>query len=155
MVNKNICLGLIAGAAALYFAYQATTNYMQGTAAASWHSTNGTITNNGTAVDWLRKGYNLIPQVTYTYKVNGREYICDRISYPPPSSRRMDKAQKFLEKYPIKSHPTVYFDPKNPNIASLQRELNYDDMQGFLVLCGIFTLVSTLAFYFSGPEKWR
>jgi hypothetical protein len=58
--------------------------------------------------------------VTYRYKVQGRDYSSERISLADFSSST-GRAQGIVDRYPDGATVTVYYNPANPSHAVLER----------------------------------
>lgn len=143
-MKRTLASGLIFAALGLFFGYQGATDYWAGLRSQSWPSTEGKIVSSGTPMDWLRKGANYKPVVTYKYSVNGKEYLSDRISYPSPASRGLSKAETFISKYPVDSSVKVYYDQGNPSSASLRNSVNDSDL--FVPIAMFFTMSAISVF---------
>ena len=61
-------------------------------------------------------------RVVYEYVANGVPYTGKRIGFGPRTYVRKKRAQAELERYPVSSTVTAYFNPENPGEAVLVRE---------------------------------
>ena len=66
------------------------------------------------------------PFVEYKYEVGGKTYRCSRLSIAEktPGSER----ERILARYPVGAAVTVYYDPKDPSRALLERTLPFVPM---------------------------
>ena len=89
--------------------------------AESWSSTVGTVTLS--TID-LRKSGNRIstqyPFVRYSYQVMGREYEANKIM--PGAEFGGSSAQKVIDRYPVGTRVTVFYNPHNPYEAVLEKK---------------------------------
>jgi Protein of unknown function (DUF3592) len=56
--------------------------------------------------------------ISYTYEVNGRKYIGNRIRHSKSVSAQADDD---IERFSVGTTGTVYFDPRNPSVSVLER----------------------------------
>lgn len=71
------------------------------------------------------KGISYYPDVDYEYVVDGKKYIGEKIFYGQYGSGMRDKIQKIADKYPAGKMVTVYYNPKNPGEAVLERGIRW------------------------------
>ena len=89
--------------------------------AESWSSTVGTVTLS--TIDVHRSGgRNSIayPHVRYSYQVLGREYEANKIMLGARIGG--SGAQKVIDRYPVGAQVTVFYDPRNPYEAVLEKK---------------------------------
>jgi hypothetical protein len=79
------------------------------------------------------------PRVVYEYKVGNRKYLCERITIKERTGG--EELEAILARYPVGASVTVYYDPKKPQSALLERDIPW----GKLV-----TGVGCLLLFFSG-----
>ncbi|MEW5938715.1 MAG: DUF3592 domain-containing protein [Chloroflexota bacterium] len=60
------------------------------------------------------------PIVEYAYNVNGVEYRGNKVFPGKSDSLGQQKAQEFMEKYPVNAYAPVRYDPKDPANSSLE-----------------------------------
>lgn len=93
------------------------------TAAEAWAQTAGTVLS--TAIQIRRVGQNRseIPVVIYAYQVDGRPYQSYRVRAGDETGRIrvIRDASSTLDRYPVGSNVTVYYDPADPANAALER----------------------------------
>jgi hypothetical protein len=78
--------------------------------------------------------------VTYRYTVNGRQYEGDRLNLAGDSAwNRPGLAERKLQKYPVDAPVTVYYNPKAPGEAVLERYLT-DALLIWSLALGLFAL---------------
>lgn len=62
-----------------------------------------------------------VPQVFYTFTVEGRSYSGSRISFTDDRTSDYTAAQTLVAHYPAQSSVTVYYDPADPELSVLER----------------------------------
>ena len=83
-----------------------------------WPSTPGTITESRAITNYSRKGQ---PWISYKYEVNGKKHTGYGIT---PGAEINDPAfaREVLTRFPKGAEVTVYYNPKNPSSAVLDRD---------------------------------
>ncbi|NJD61017.1 MAG: hypothetical protein C3F13_01220 [Anaerolineales bacterium] len=86
------------------------------------------------------------PEISYTYQVAGVEYASKRISFGGTKSySKPENAEKDVALYPVGKEMTVYYDPKNPKEAVLDRTAKISNMiliMGIMfIIIGVVTVV--------------
>lgn len=91
--------------------------------AATWPSVMGRITRARLKKPSPLRGYVeqqlVVPDLAYTYEVNGEAYKSNKIQFGAWSSGRMG-AESFIERHGVGSETTVLYDPANPKLAILR-----------------------------------
>jgi len=64
---------------------------------------------------------NTFPWVTYAYEVDGKPYQCETVAPGVISTFGAKYARKIVARYPSGSNVTVYYNPKDPAQAFLER----------------------------------
>jgi hypothetical protein len=92
-------------------------------AAAAWSQTAGTVLSAAVQVRRVGQGRSEIPMVIYAYSVDGRPYQSHRLRAGDDTGqiRVVGDASRTLERYPVGSNVTVYYDPDDPTNAALER----------------------------------
>ncbi len=90
-------------------------------ASQNWPPVMGTIVEATLRKQSDGEGTTYAPQIRYDYVVNGVRYTSNRIAFTPQTYVRSKRAQQDLDRYPVNSAVTVYFDPAKPSDAVLQR----------------------------------
>ena len=123
MIGAMACLA-IGG----YGAFWVITESVPGYGSLHWPQTQGTIL----VMDverYLNKGSpKIVIKTRYTYTVNGKQYYCNRFSYPDRNfdcSWNSQQEKELTAPYREGSHPPVYYNPNNPSQACLERGPNY------------------------------
>jgi hypothetical protein len=82
-----------------------------------------------------------VPDVAYSYTVNGREHIAATIRPDLQGEPTTFSAERLLERYPLGTNVAVYYNPANPADAVLEPGRNPQTTS--LLACGIvLTIVS-------------
>ena len=89
-------------------------------AAKAWPSVMGTVNNSYLELRRSSNNTNMInyPVVQYSYQVGGRSYQGSRIAPGPEVGGT--GAGKIIERYPVNSQVTVYYNSQNPSDAVLE-----------------------------------
>lgn len=74
--------------------------------------------------------------VQYEYTVNGKTHRCDRVSIADHGAN--DEVELTLERYPVGTDVTVYYNPKNPKQAVIEREMPAGIGYGIILLLALF-----------------
>ncbi|SFI04377.1 DUF3592 domain-containing protein [Planctomicrobium piriforme] len=92
------------------------------------------------------------PFVEYEYLVEGRKQRCQRVTIAEFTGP--EELEAILERYPVGKTVSVFYDPKNPSRALLERELPDGLVVGGIVVIGFFILapVFAAAFYFGALD---
>ena len=107
-----------------YFLYkrnQQSMAYRQSTQA--WQSTTGTIMMSSVQSSYSGGSHSTYPVVVYQYEVRGQRYQSQRIKAGEQflNVRISGQAEATVQKYPIGSTVTVYYNPSNPAESVLER----------------------------------
>jgi hypothetical protein len=66
--------------------------------------------------------YSYFPRVEYSYSVAGQHFDSKRLSFGGVTGTSSpDKAQETINKYPVGSPVTVYYNPENPSEGVIER----------------------------------
>lgn len=92
-------------------------------AAAAWAQTGGTVLSTAIQVRRVGQGRSEVPMVIYAYSVDGQPYQSYRLRAGDDTGqhRVIGDASRTLERYPVGSNVTVYYDPDDPANAALER----------------------------------
>jgi hypothetical protein len=107
-----------------YFLYkrnQQSMAYRQ--SAQAWQSVTGTIMMSSVQSSHSSGSYSTYPVVVYQYEVRGQRYQSQRIKAGEQflNVRISGQAEATVQKYPIGSTVTVYYNPSNPAESVLER----------------------------------
>ena len=73
------------------------------------------------------------PKIRYQYEVGGKIYIRDRISFAGgEGGEKKSEAQAVVNRYPSGQKVIVYYDPKHPEKAVLERGLIWKTFMPFI-----------------------
>lgn len=89
-----------------------------------WASTTGTILMSSVQTSHSSSGgASIYPVIVYQYDVNGKTYQSQTVRVGDKYLKVTipGQAQKTVDKYPIGSKVTVYYDPNNPAECALER----------------------------------
>ena len=85
------------------------------------------------------------PEISYTYQVAGLEYTSNRLSFGGKKSfSKRENAEKVTSLYPIGLKLPVYYDPKNPKEAVVDRTAKISNMVLILGIMFIFIGLVTI-----------
>ncbi|MBI5952380.1 MAG: DUF3592 domain-containing protein [Chloroflexi bacterium] len=107
-----------------YFLYkrnQQSMAYRQ--SAQTWQSVTGTIMMSSVQSSYSSGSYSTYPVVVYQYEVHGQRHQSQRIKAGEQflNVRISGQAEATVQKYPIGSTVTVYYNPSNPAESVLER----------------------------------
>jgi hypothetical protein len=105
----------------LYKRNQQSMVYRQSTQ--TWQSTTGTVLMSSVQESYSGGSHSTYPVVVYQYDVSGQRYQSQRIKAGEQflNVRITGQAEAAVQKYPIGSTVTVYYNPSNPSEAVLER----------------------------------
>lgn len=113
-------------------------------ASLSWPQVTGTISKTKVEVHSGIYVSTTVARVIYHYEVNGVPYEGTRIGFNEVSYRDRKEAQAALDRYPVNSTVTVYFDPAKPADAILAPEYR-EVMRGIVfVYCALALIILIL-----------
>jgi uncharacterized membrane protein len=115
-------------------------------ASRSWQTAMGTIVKAEVVEGRSTDSVEYSVSVAYDYVVNGVRCTGKRIGFGARSYIRKKKAQEQLERYPVNSSVTVYFNPEKPEESILVREAPYTTLNlaiGIAIL-GLAVLIVVL-----------
>jgi len=132
------------GSGLLFYARRVSAKAQQ---SLSWPTTDGAISHSAVLQQMGQtssstNAANYKADVTYRYKVQGRDYSSERITLADFSSSG-GRAQGIVDRYPDGAPVTVYYNPVDPSDAVLER----GSTSGIAVLCvigGIFAAAGLL-----------
>jgi hypothetical protein len=112
----------------------------------SWSQTTGTISYTNIRSEWQSGShdspgqYVYYPVVEYYYTVEGQTHYSSTISKMSSGSSDVGYAQDFINRNPLGSQVTVYYNPDNPSEAVLQMNSDFE-LVAPLLIGAIFTLI--------------
>ena len=84
-----------------------------------------------------------LPEISYSYKVDGLENTSKRLSFAGIKSySKRENAEKAASLYPVGAQLPVFYDPKNPKEAVLDRTAKRSNM---LITFGILFIILGIA----------
>lgn len=88
------------------------------------------------------------PEIVYSYEVNGQPFQGKRFGFEMPASPSYNKILPIVERYPVGSVVTVYYDPAKPAQSVLNRGAAntklYTIVSIVVILLGVCCCLSTL-----------
>jgi len=115
-------------------------------ASKSWLSVPGEITRS--EVDTYRKDgkTQYLPDIAYTYTVEGRNYTSSKITVgDPPSTSNISPAKRLQAEYPVGEEVTVYYDPEVHSSSTLKTGIQKNDIL-LAIITGAFPFFGILIF---------
>ena len=130
LVAVLLVFGLVLGGVGVY-------RYRIGKESSQWPSVQGQITYAHAQSRKTNKGNQYLPNITYTYSINGKKYTGKRITASDEYQKTLMGAQDILKTYPVGGQVSVYYDPANPGESLLDRgrPKNVFVLIGGAVLC--------------------
>lgn len=92
----------------------------------AWSTTTGTIKSAKASESFDE----FIPTVTYSYEVNGEEYLGTNVSLHRGGEQTFEKAADALAVYRINQAVPVYYDPQKPGWAVLIKGVQFGSLEG-------------------------
>ena len=118
--------------------------FQKGKARKQWPSTPGEISSTALA----SAENDLLPDIRFSYTVEDKRHE-SKIEFPPGTMPMPGFATTHVEKYPVGSEVTVYYNPQRPEQATLEPGRANDDW--LILAMGIgCTIIGLLAMFFSG-----
>lgn len=114
-------------------------------ASQGWPATTGFISSSRIETTRSRRAVARLPHVEFRYRVNGREYLSDVISFGALSG----SAREVIERYPSGRDVTVHYDPKHPDVACVAcegpgwRDLTAPAAGILIVIAGLATIADS------------
>ncbi len=137
IISAFIAVGLMITA----FGWRA---FQKGKSTKEWPSVTGIISETRMASD----ENDLLPDIRFSYTVDNRHFE-GRLEFPPGTMPMPGFAANQIEKYPLGSEVMVYYNPQQPDQATLEPGRARDDW--LLLAVGIgFTAIGLCALFFSG-----
>ncbi len=101
-----------------------------------WPSVQGKVTGSRVAYDSSTSKTGAIPYVTYVYEVNGKTYKDGHLFPGIFTVSGQTSAEKVVARYPRGADVTVYYNPKKPSEAYLEKtsKTQIGGMCGILIL---------------------
>lgn len=114
-------LGFIA--VGVVFGYKAVSGRIRSKAAQNWPTVKGKVLTSEVMEDRFRNATGkasiaFVPEITYTYTVDGREYNGDTVIFGEITYDYITAA-RICEKFAVESEPNVYYDPAKPEESVL------------------------------------
>lgn len=122
IIFSILCTVVPIGAVVWYLSNQNKKAKAVKQASLAWLQTMGTVIKSRVEVSGGEHS-TVSPRVIYTYEVNGKLYQCDQIRAGDKfwSVNSSQTAYETIDRYPEGLDVTVYYNPANPNEATLER----------------------------------
>lgn len=112
--------------------------------AMSWPSVRGLVVGNDVIKECAGPSSSCYrPVITYRYSVKGETYESNRVFIGRQAISHELRARKIMEKFPVGSETSVYYNPENPKAACLVRKI---DNPRFIRNFGIVLVIVGLMF---------
>ena len=132
---------IIVGLAITAFGWR---GFQKGKANKQWPSITGQISSTTLASE----ENDLLPDIRFSYTIDDDHYE-GRVEFPPGTMPMPGFASTQIEKHPVGSPVTAYYNPQQPEQATLEPGRANDDW--LILAMGIgFTAIGVLAMFFSG-----
>ncbi|PJB80880.1 MAG: hypothetical protein CO090_03805 [Acidobacteria bacterium CG_4_9_14_3_um_filter_49_7] len=158
---KNLFIGLIFLAVGIGLAWWGKGMLNDAKASKSWPSVQGTVMEStltsykSTSGSGSKKRSTTMykPQITYRYKIAGKEHVGDKVTMSDGGSSSTSYAKKTIKKYPAGATVKVFYDPEVPADSVLEPGatlvsyvpfwfgLVFAIIGGFTFLGGIFRVI--------------
>lgn len=103
-------------------------NLRRGAASAGWPTTEGLIVASSVEEHGHLKTDGRSPtfhaKVAYEYKLGGQRYESSQLSYKSYGTSKAARAKRIVEKYPVGTEVTIYYNPMKPDQAVLEPGAN-------------------------------
>ena len=152
-----ILLFFVLGLLLLVYAMGRTWKVIQ---ARGWHSTQGRVIGTEVGKEWTSESasvYAYFPKVTYEYIVGATRYVGDKMALASPDGHTDERViQQQLLQYPVGRILPVYYNPRNPAEAVLERKSPQTKvLWGVSVLIlGIDLVVAMLWLFLGTVMRW-
>lgn len=114
-------------------------DYKRGGDSALWPRAAGNVASSEVRQDYVRRKTVYRPQITYRFRVEGREHTGNRIFFGSSSFQREEEAKEYAAKYPVGKAVEVRYQPGRPEMSILEPGLPRDS--GFLFAIGASALL--------------
>ena len=119
----RVCLGafFLAGLGMLVFG---VLNLIKAKESEEWEGVDGVITSSEISEHRGEDSTTYGADVTYTYRIKGKEYEGDSVTVSEMSTSNYGRAQKIVAQYPKGDDVTVYYDSSDPSDSVLERGIS-------------------------------
>ena len=156
---KNIYMGIIAAGVSACLIVYGVNMLIKEKASRSWPVCQGTVISSDieqeSKIDSSKKKtVNYRACVVYSYSVNGKTFISNRIAFETYSTSQKRKALTIVNRYPAGEIITVYYDPANPNSAILEKGTGNTVYPAIVIVIGcLCAFLGTLHFFSARPSR--
>lgn len=123
--------------------------------ASFYPSTQGTITHSEIHKERRNKSTDYTFMVRYTYQVGGQSYTGSRYCYGGSTYMVLGLAEDLKQRFPVGSHPPVYYNPKAPQDAVLLTGPQSPDLLALLGMTPFNLGLFWVWFWGLGLRNWR
>ena len=125
-------------------------NIVEGSKSKRWPTTIGTILKSEVKETRLEESVEYSTDIEYRYVVGGGTYLANRISWVLEGVTEPQKGEilQILKKYPLGQNVRVYYDPKAPNIATLNTAISFRAHLPWII--GVLLIASGFGLYYTG-----
>ena len=121
-VDSHFLIPAVGATALAYYLWRA----IQGTISKQWPVTVGRVTSSSLAVSRFRGSENYSPQISYTYEVDGKEYVGRRVVFGPYGAQAFGgkslrrAAKEATERYAVGKAVEVRYSSRWPSLSVLE-----------------------------------
>ena len=124
-----------------YDVYQSLRSY-------TWPSVEGKIVASRVDREWHPgKSPTYYPRISYVYLVGGKEYTGNVVFFSQYGTGGPSGVQEIVDRYPEGKRVSVYYDPQDPQLAVLERGLQWASL-ALIVIGFIFAGVGLVGFLY-------
>jgi len=160
-INWELFLpGILFLAFSLYFAYGMYTSHQQQADASANYVTvkakilDGLVSQTTISTPTTTGNTKIyLPRIHYEYEVDGRTYQSKRFNYFGKGYDSTQDAQEIVDRYPVGSIQSAYYNPGNPSEAVLHKSMSASTDWAAIFIPTLFVVVGFLA-VFGGWRGW-
>ena len=126
-------------------------NVKRGLESSGWPTVDGKITRSSVVKQVTRdpktsrNRTSYKPDVRFSYKVNGKSFSANKVSFGDYSSGSQRRAEKIIKRYPSGKSVSVHYSLKDPGVAVLETHITlalFIPLLGGIIFLGIGVLIT-------------
>ena len=134
-IFAGLVIGIVFGLGGIIAVFFGSRTVLRAIESENWPSTTGEVNYSEVDIHSDSDGTSYSPDVRYFYFVEGKQYQSERVYFGSDvSSSNRRRHQETVDRYPVGSRVTVYYDPDNPATGVLEPGATFDS--AFLVIFG-------------------